>query len=253
MRNGILVLAGLVSVAIAVVVVLWLVRVPEMYTVEGNGEVRFTPDEAEITASIYVENTVSADAVAETAGTMRKILTALNTAAVQPSDIKSVSVRSGLVDNEKAKSGELQVYYAEQVISIQVTDIKRIGAVLDSISKAGSNYWLVTYKTSRAEKLAEQARAAALANAVSIADAYAREGKFARGRVLKIQDGDVTFPSVDYSEREYRTGRAPYGSVEKVVVTGTRVKERPIETTFDIPPPKERTVTARTHVLFALK
>jgi uncharacterized protein len=252
MRGGILALIGVVAVAIAAVLIIWLIRVPEMYTVEGNGEVRFTPDEAEITASIYAENAVSLDAVKEAAGTMRQILAALKNIDVAQSDIKTADVRSGLLDNERQKPGEARIYYAEQAVAINVKDIKHIGKILDAVSRAGSNYWLVTYKSSKTEELSSAARAAALTNAVATADAYAREGKFRRGRVLKIQDGDVTFPSIDYAEREYRTGRAGYGSVEKVTVTGTRIKELPIETTFDIPPPKERAVKASTHVLFAI-
>ncbi len=253
MRGGILALIGVVAVAVAAVLVVWLVRVPEMYTVEGNGEVRFTPDEAEITASIYAENAVSLDAAKEAAGTMRQILASLKGVEIAEGDIRTADVRSGLLDNERQKPGEARVYYAEQTVSINVKDIRRIGKILDSIARAGSNYWLVTYKSSKDEDLSAAARAAALANAVATADAYAREGKFKRGRVLKIQDGDVTFPSVDYGGREYRTGRAGYESVEKVTVTGTRIKELPIETTFDVPPPKERAVKASTHVLFAIE
>lgn len=253
MRGGIIALIAVVAVAVASVLVVWLVRVPEMYTVEGNGEVRFTPDEAEITASILAENTVSLDAVKEAAGTMRQILAALKSVEVPQDAIRSADVSSGLLNNERQKPGEPRVFYAEQTVTIQVKDIRRIAKILDAIARAGSNYWLVTYKSSKNEELSAAARAAALANAVATADAYAREGKFNRGRVLKIQDGDVTFPSADYAEREYRTGRASYSRVEKVTVTGTRIKENIIDTTFDIPPPKERAVKASTHVLFAIE
>jgi uncharacterized protein YggE len=229
-----------------------------MYAIEGRGEVRYTPDEAEITSSIYAENAVSVEAVKEAAGTMRRILAALKATGVAQEDIKTVDIRSGLLDinNERQKQGEQRFYYAEQVVVVTVKDIGRVGKILDAIARAGSNYWLVSYKASTREALEASARKAAFLNAVATADVFARDGKFKRGRVLKIQDDAVTFPSVDYPEREYRTGRGARGysgSVEKVTVTGTRVTELPIETTFDIPLPKERTVEATTQVLFEIE
>lgn len=74
--------------------------------------------------------------------------------------------------------------------------------------------------------------------------------------MLKIQDDAVRFPEVSYTDRDYRMHRegrsgAHRGSVEKVVVTGSRVT--PKDTTFDIPPPREQTVEATTQVLFEIE
>ena len=258
MRSGILVVIGVVALAVAAGLIVWLVRVPNMYAIEGRGEVRYTPDEAEIVSSIYAESAVSVDAVNEAAGTMRQILAAQKAAGVGQNDIKTADVRSGLIDinNERQKPGEPRQYYAEQIVVVTVKDIGHIAKILDAIARAGSNYWLVTYKASNREALEAAARKAALLNAIATADVYARDGNFRRGRVLKIQDDAVTFPSVDYQDREYRTGRSARGysgRVERVTVTGTRITELPIETTFDVPPPKEKAVEATTQVLFEIE
>jgi uncharacterized protein YggE len=245
-----------VALLAAVVVIIELVRVPNMYAVDGVGEVKYTPDNAEITSSIYTESNVSLDAVKETAATMRAILAALKAAGVAEMDVKTANVRSGLLDlsdNERRTADTKRSYYAEQVVVVQVRDIATIGPILDAIARAGSNYWLVSYKASDEDRLARAARKAAFMDAIAVADSYARDGQFKRGRVLKIQDSEVEFPEVDYADREYRTRHDTYrrgGPVEKVVVTGARLKDP--DTTFDIPPPREQTVRATTHVLFEI-
>lgn len=65
----------------------------------------------------------------------------------------------------------------------------------------------------------------------------------------------MTFPEIDYPNREYRMHRDSRGGVsrspvERVTVTGTRITE--IDTTFDIPPPREQKLEATTQVLFEI-
>lgn len=189
MKTGLLAAAMFIALLATAVVVIELVRVPNMYAIEGRGEIKYTPRQAEITASIYAENVVSLDAVKEAASTMRAILAGLKNAGVAAGDIKTADVRSGLLDtsdNRNRAEGEKAYYYAEQIVIVQVSDISHIGKVLDAIARAGSNYWLVRYKPSDPEKLMAAARKAAFLNAVETADIYARDGKFKRGRVLKI-------------------------------------------------------------------
>jgi uncharacterized protein YggE len=257
MKSGIVGAVMFMALLAATVLVVHLVRVPNMYAVEGRGEVKYTPDQAEITSSIYAESDVSVDAVKESAATMRRILTALRASGVAEADVASADVRSGLLDisdNDRRAPDAKRSYYAEQIVTVNVRDISHIGKILDAIARAGSNHWLVRYKSSDLKKLEAAARKAAFLNAMETADAYAASGNFKRGRVLKIQDGAVEFPEVDYANREYRTRRGGgirgYGSVEKIVVTGSRITE--IDTTFDVPPPREQTATAETQVLFQI-
>lgn len=241
----------------AVIAVIMLVRVPDMFEVRGEAEIPYTPDQAEITASIYAEADVSLDAVKEAAATMRLILAALKEAGVADKDIKTADVRSGLLDDSSERNrapDAKRSYYAEQAVVLTVRDVAHVGKTLDAIARAGSNYWKVRYHVNetRAKELEAEARRQALLNAIATADTYARDGKFTRGRVLKIQDEEVSFPEVDYPERTYRTRRSVVRreGVERVTVTGTRTQIP--DTTFDIPPPREQAATATTHVLFEI-
>lgn len=129
MRGGLLAVLMLVALVAGAIVIISLVRVPDMYAIEGRAEVTYTPDRAEITSSIYAESDLSLDAVEEAASTMREILAALKTAGVDTADIKTADVRSGLLDlnNEQRATDKKRYYYAEQIVIVQVRDIKTIG------------------------------------------------------------------------------------------------------------------------------
>lgn len=267
MRNGLLAIAMLVALVVGAIVIIWLVRVPNIYSIEGNGEVTYTPDEASIAVGYYTEAPVAADAVAQAAMTMRAVLVALRAAGAKDGAITSTAVRSDMVhDDARESTPALQrkpLFFAYQSVAVEVKDLNDLSKLIDAVSKAGANYWLVQYKVSekKQRELLEAAHRNALANAIARADAHARAGQFKRGRILKLQDGVTTFPKVDYDDRDYDLGerRRSYvgdygfrarGPVEKVVVTGTRLQEK--DTTFDIPPPKEVTVSADVDVLFEM-
>lgn len=260
MRGGVLAVIGIIAVATAAVLITWFVRVPNMFEVDGNSSITYTPDEATIVSSVYIEGANSIEAKNEVAITMRAVLAALKSGGIDDKDVSSAAVTAGFLteNDDREKSADNRTFYSEQVVSIELRDVKRIGAVLDDISAAGANYWKVRYHTSESagKKLEAAARKSALHNAIATADQYAREGQFKRGRVLKIQDEAVEFPEVDFPAREYRTSRSKISrggsGVEKVTVTGTRVGVIP-DTTFNIPPPKEQVVYATTHVLFAIE
>jgi uncharacterized protein len=261
MRSGLSAMGMLVALAASAIVIIMLVRVPNIYAVQGNGEVRYTPDEADISVGYYTEADASADAAKQAAAAMREILAALRAVGVKDSAIASTAVRSDMVtDENRANTPTAQrkpLYYASQSVSVDVKDLGQIGKILDGISKAGSNFWLVRYKLSHKKdaELRDAVHSMALANAIARADAHARDGRFKRGRILKIQDGDTSFPDVNYQDRDYDMGqrRRSYDAgyrPESIVVTGTRVRE--VDTTFDIPPPKEVSVTTTIDVLFEM-
>jgi uncharacterized protein YggE len=252
MRGGLLALGAFVALLAGAIVIIMLVRVPN--------EVKFRADTAEIAIGCYSEAQVTAEAVQQTAAAMRATLTALRELGARDEDISSTSVRSDLVqseDRQRPAADQKPLYYAYQSVSLRVSDISRIGKILDAISKAGANYWLVTYKVSdrKRQELEGAAHAAALADAIAKADAYAKHGNFRRGRILKLQDGSTSFPEADYYNRDYRlnSGRtyAYSARTEKITVTGSRIPVK--DTTFDVPPPKEETVGANIGVLFEIE
>lgn len=262
MKTGILAVMFIALLAAAIVII-ELVRVPNMYAVSGEGEIKYRPDRVEIAIGYYTESETSVEAVQQAAATMRHTLAALRAMGAKDTEINSTSVRTDLVQDDNRTSAakpQKPLYFAYQSIVLKVDDLTRLGKILDEIAKAGANYWLVTYEISdeKQKELSKAAHQAALADANARADAYAKNGSFKRGRILKIQEGSTTFPDADYYNRDYQLGRsrgqsyyAARSPVEKVTVTGTRIAVK--DTTFDIPPPKEEVVSAGLDVLFEIQ
>ena len=251
MRSSILIAGLFVALLAAVIVVIELVRIPSIYQVEGNGVVKYRPDAARLTVGAYFESATSAEAVAQTATTMHNVLDALKAAGVADSDIATKGVASGPKTDQNYLSSpqpKTPGYYAEQTLIVTIHDISRLGKLLDTINAAGSNNWEVNFFASDPTKYAAQARDAAFADAMTRADAFANKGGFRRGAVLKVMEGQASWPEPDYSRRDYTNTYV--GRTEMVTVTGSRLPPR---RDFAVPAPQEQSVTASVAVLFEIK
>lgn len=251
MKSAILVAGLFVALLAAILLVVELVRIPNLYEVEGAGVVKYRPDAAHLSVGAYFESDVSSDAIGQTATTMHNILDALKAAGVNDAEIETKSVTSGpRVDDRSstATSSQRPSYYANQTIVVTVHDTSRLAKLLDVVSAAGSNSWEVEFFASDPAKIEADVHRAAFADAMNRADVLARSGGFRRGAVLKISEGSAAFPEPDYARRNYDNAFVNL-STQKVTVTGSRIPRRD----FVVPLPQEQTVTASVGVLFEIK
>lgn len=252
MRNGILAALMFIALLAAAVAVVVLVRIPDMYAVGGVGEIKYTPDMAKIEAGVIVESDDSRDATSRTAEGMRAVLEALKAAGVAESDIATQAIASRPVEQDSDReAGEARkpFYFAQQNVIVTVRDLSKLANVLNVLTDAGSNYWEVAFDIADKNKLEASAHQAALADAMKRADAYASNGGFTRGRILKIVDTRAQFPSADVYAREYYM--TADRKSERVTVTGSRSPR--VKTSFFVPKPAEQTVTAGVDVLFEIR
>jgi uncharacterized protein YggE len=248
--------AALLATAI---VIIELVRVPEMYAIEGHGTVKYRPDSAHITVGFLARSDSPAAASQQAAKGMGQILAALKTSGVQEADIATDRVESGIAEQPYNPPGStpqrVPAFASVQAVQVTLHDLARIGKVLDTVSAAGANYWRVDYFTSDVEGFNRKARNAAFADAMQRADAYAGSGGFRRGRVLKIQEVAVNFPYTDYGSRQFIIG--PENTSVTLAVQPPPLAEpaasRYPAAGFSVPPPEETTIDATVNVLFELK
>jgi len=255
------VLFGVLFVALlaTAVVVIELIRVPEMYAIEGHGTARYRPDSSHVIVGFTARADASAEASGRAAKGMAQVLSALKAAGVPDGDMATDRVESGMAEQPYAPPGSTPVripaFAAVQSVQVTVHDLTRIAKVLDAVTAAGANYWRVEYFTSNVDAYNRQARSAAFADAMQRADAYAGSGGFKRGRVLKIQEVAVNFPYVDYSSRQFIIG--PENTSVTLAVPPppppppAAIMVQPAG--FSIPQPEETTVDATVNVLFELK
>ena len=259
MKSGLIFGALFIALLAATIVVIELVRVPDMYSVDGHGTVKYRPDAAKIGITVVARANVVTEATTETAAAMRKLLATLKAAGVADADIASAAIDSGPTEPPYRAPGTpvppVPNFTAVQSITVTVRDLGHLPAVLNAVSGAAPQFWHVDFFVADEEALNIKARNAALADAIKRADAYSSGGGFKRGRILKIQEGQTFFPYVDYPSRRYITSRA---DVDQLLNTLPQVAPAPPPPApppadFEIPQPEERSAQSTVSVLFEIK
>lgn len=258
MKSSVVAAVMFVALLATAIVIIELVRVPNMYAVDGVGSIIYQPDSAELSIGVRSESEQAADAARKTAQTMRTVLAAVRVTGTIDADIRTTSVRVEKVEYDRnAPNPPLKaMFFAEQSVSVKVYDFSRISKILDAALRSGATESVVRYSLTDGKKkeFAVRARKEALADAMARADAYAKDGQFVRGRVLKIQDGTTNFPDVDYSGRQFSlSGKWTNDPVERKRDYTTTPTVTPLDSPFDIPNPEDATMSASVGVLFEIK
>lgn len=113
---------------------------PGVLTVAGHGESRVAPDQVMISLGVTTQAPTAAQAMADNSTRQQAVLDTLKGAGVEGADIQT----SGLTLNPMMNYPEnapatITGYMAQNLLSVRVTDIARVGDVLDSIVTAGAN------------------------------------------------------------------------------------------------------------------
>ena len=251
MKIGLLIGGLFVALLVTVVVVVGMTRIPDMYSVRGEAEIKYMPDTAIITAGVIQTADTSTDAIQAVADGMTKVLDALKAAGVPEADIATRSVETHVVlpDSDRDQKKAPHLFYAAQTVEVKLHDLSLVSKIAGVISDAGSNQWQIGYAVADQSKLRETAAKAAFEDAIRKADIYAAAGGFKRGRLLKLSDSQVTFPTMGYDD-DVNYARA---GMEEIVVTARRREEKEAATKFSIPKPRERSVSADVTLLLATR
>ncbi len=260
MKSGMLGAVMFVALLAATIAVIVLVRVPDMYAVDGAGSVTYQPDIANISVGVQTESKDAVVAANQTARSMRAVLSSLRTAGVKAEDIRTTSVRVDRVELDRnsrsTENASAPIYFSFQSVSVRVSEFAKISGILHEASKAGATQLHVRYALTEGEKrrIAAAARLVALADAIARADSYAKGGQFVRGRILKIQDGASRFPEPDYSVRQFSlSGKPEYERTERTRDYNTTPSVQKLDSTFEVPAPEDETLMASVGVLFEIK
>ncbi|MBI4258929.1 MAG: SIMPL domain-containing protein [Actinobacteria bacterium] len=172
-------------------------------SVSGIGRVTRAPDEALVSLGVRTEAADPAEAMNQNARRMNAVLSALTDAGVDREDIATTNV--SLYPNWENESGTPSGYVAENQIEVTVTDLERIGKVLDVAVEAGANIaGGISFRLSDDNVGREEALRGAVADARDKAEILAAATGATLGRVVTIQEaGGGTPPPVYYEDRAY--------------------------------------------------
>lgn len=162
---------------------------PATIHVRGSGQTRMKPDKADVNLAIEVRANTAQAAREQAASAMKALLAAIEEEGIEDKDIQTsyMSLQPEYVANNKISGYQL----SNQVI-VSVHDITKVGAVIDRAVQAGGNATRVqgvSFEVENTTKGLAQARERAYADALSVAEQYAKLAGLKLGKALHINEG----------------------------------------------------------------
>lgn len=178
------------------------VRLERSITVSASGSARAVPDIAHITTGVISDAETARAALTANSAQMRKVVDGLRAAGIDAQDIQTqhFAVHPRYHHPKTGGAPQLVGYQATNSVRVTVRDLGKLGEVLDQVVSLGSNQTGgITFEVSNADKLKDEARRAAMANALRRARLLAGEAGAKVGQVLAIAEevsGPIHRPAV---------------------------------------------------------
>ena len=205
--------------------------------VTGAGQVFITPDIAYLYVGVHTEMSTAAEAVAANNAQTAKVIDALKEFGVEEKDIHTSSFSIWPIDRYDPATGTStgEKYYAvDNTVYVTARDLTRLGALLDTVVKAGANSInSIQFDLSDKTEAMKQARAAVVKNAREQAEELAGLAGVTLVEITNISYTDST----PYIYAEFGRGGGGGAGVQANV---------PIE-------PGQMTITANVSVTFEIK
>jgi uncharacterized protein len=163
-------------------------------TITGNGKVTYTPDVAHVAVGVSSDGKTAAEAWQTNAEAVRKLFAALKEYGIEPRDLKTTHLDvSPRYVQRKDQEPDLVGYRVTYDLSVTVRKLDDLGRVLDGLVENGANRRMnIAFASADADRLLEQARRNAVADARRRAELYVTGAGAVLGQVLSISEGQGT-------------------------------------------------------------
>lgn len=165
--------------------------------VVARGEVRRVPDLATISAGVVTQAPTAAQALANNAKAMERVMAGLKAAGIADRDVQTSSI--GL--DPQYRYGEnvppvITGYQARNTVSVRFRDVAKSGAILDALVKQGANQINgPTLGLANEDAALDEARTNAIQKARARAEIYAKALGMQVVRIAAVSEsGDVSGP-----------------------------------------------------------
>ena len=189
------ILLGL-ALAAALAVPAWAAEIRTI-AMSGHGEIRTTPDMAQVTAGVTTMAATAAQAMSANASRMKGVFAALQKLGVPEKNIQTanffVSPQYSNGDNNAPR--RLTGYQVNNDVNVRLEDVGKLGSALDALVAAGANQINgVSFSIQNDAPLLEKARTQAIADARARAETYAKAAGVSLGPILSITEGGGEAP-----------------------------------------------------------
>jgi uncharacterized protein YggE len=175
-------------------------------TVSGNGKVTYVPNVGYVSAGVSTEAKTAAEAWEKNRQAVNKMFEALKQLGIAEKDLKTAGLN--LSPKYVHTSGEavLVGYVATYDLSVTVRKLNEVGKVLDALVQSGANRRMgIRFGHTDLDKLLDEARAKAAAEARKKADIYVTAAGAKLGRVVNIADTQPWQPRTYHLEADQLT------------------------------------------------
>lgn len=158
--------------------------------VTGQGEARTAPDMASVQVGVTTQADSASEAMSQNSAQQSAVIDALKAAGIDSKDVQTSGLNlSPMMDYGENRAPTVTGYQARNMVTVRVSDLARLGAVLDSIVSAGANEINgISFDRADGREAEDDARRAAVADAIHKAEILADAAGLKVGQVLQMQD-----------------------------------------------------------------
>lgn len=158
-------------------------------TVNGEGKVSLLSDIATISIGVQTENKQASQAVTANSTQAADVLNKLKQFGISEKDIKTTNFNVYPRQQYDADGKPIETsYVVENTVSVRVTDVKKVGEIIDTVVKAGANNINnIRFDVSDPSAAYGQAIEAAMADAKAKAEVVAKAAGAKLGPVKNVQ------------------------------------------------------------------
>lgn len=186
--------------------------------VTGEGRVSAEPDMAIISLGVTREARTAAEAMDDASGAIAQVLDDVEKSGIEPKDVQTSSISlSPRWDHSKNNAPpRVTGYVASNTLSIRVRELEDLGSLLDKVVASGANTMHgLSFSVANPRPLEDEARVAAVKDALSKAGLLADAASVALGPVQTISEEAVRAPGIPFAQ-----GRAMMEASSVPVATG---------------------------------
>lgn len=203
---------------------------PRVISLNGHGEVKAKPDMAVVNVGVMSQAKTAREALTENTAAMQKIFAALKAAGIEDKDIQTSNFNVNpryQYDQNNAQPPRVVGYDVSNMVSVSVRKLDTLGQVLDTMVSEGSNQINgIGFVISDDEKLQDDARKLAVADAERKAKLYAATVGVTLGQIMSVSEGNFQPPQpVFYGKavRQDSAGNVPVAAGELTVAADVNI------------------------------
>ena len=174
-----------------------------LLSVSGEGRVRAQPDLALITLGVVSQAEAARDALSANTESMSRILSSLKQSGMESRDLQTSGFSVDPIysqpprdyDGTKPFTPRIVAYSVSNNVTLRIRDLDRVGTILDEVVTLGANSISgPTFTVAEPAPLEDQARRAAVRDALRKGALYAEAADVELGPIFRIDEGYTRAP-----------------------------------------------------------